>query len=71
MSTKSTKDELLEEAAEILEQEGWLVGRHAHELSGSSARWNAFSKRYSSWQEKVNQARKQGLDMWPEPPDNS
>lgn len=63
-----SKDELLAEAAFILEQEGWLIGRAAHEIG--SRRLAAFEKRYQEWREKVKEFRKLNPD-WKEPPDNS
>jgi hypothetical protein len=67
------KDELLAEAALILEQEGWLLERMYRETS--SARIRSFNDRYKAWQRKVVEARLQGpleaTGMWPEPPDNS
>ncbi len=65
-----SKDELLAEAALILEQEGWLVVRQAHETG--SHRLKKFAARYEVWRAKVAEARR--LDpkvMWPEAPDNS
>lgn len=70
MSKESIKDELLLEAATILEQEGWLVCRQANDVS--SHRWSNFAERYTEWQQKVRQAREADPDaMWQEPPDNS
>jgi hypothetical protein len=64
-----TKEELLADAAFILEQEGWLVKRHAHE--NPHTRMARFSERYAAWQEEVNAFRKEHPGEWPEPPDNS
>ncbi len=69
MKTASTKDELLLEAAIILEQEGWLVVRQANDTG--SRRLRNFAERYSEWQKKVKAARERDQTMWPEPPDNS
>lgn len=63
------KDDLLAEAALILEQEGWLTTFYAHETN--STRLRDFSDRYKEWQEKVDSARNQDPTMWPQPPDNS
>jgi hypothetical protein len=62
-----TKEKLMEEAALILEQEGWLIERCAHETGGSRLR--RFSERYKDWQSKVKSFREQDLNVWPEPPD--
>jgi hypothetical protein len=61
--------ELRAEAALILEQEGWLIGRAAHETK--SARFSDFYDRYRSWREKVKAFRASNPNAWPEPPDNS
>jgi hypothetical protein len=65
------KQELLEMAALILEQEGWLAGRFAHEIN--NGRLRRFSDRYQAWQAKLNQFREQAPDNngWPVPEDNS
>jgi len=63
-----TKQELLEAAALILEQEGWVIERFAYE--NCSSRLNHLAKRYRDWQNQVNQARAEGQE-WPVPPDNS
>jgi hypothetical protein len=58
------------EAALILEQEGWIVERTAHETS--SRRMRAFGERYRAWQAKVDQFRAANPEpTWPKPPDNS
>jgi len=43
-----TKNELLEQAALILEQEGWLICRYARETG--SGRMRDFADRYKEWQ---------------------
>ena len=66
------KEELLAEAALILEQEGWLIRRFAHEIG--SSRLRMFAKRYENWQNQVNEFREQSpenLQNWPIPLDNS
>ncbi len=63
------KQPLLEEAALILEQEGWQLSRLARETS--SRRLSDFSKREQTWAEKVKQYRKDHPGEWEEPPDNS
>ncbi len=60
---------LLEEAALILEQEGWLLQRLAQETG--SGRLRRFFRRYEAWQTKVNAWRSKHPETWPEPPDNS
>ena len=65
-----TKEELVAEGVLILEQEGWIVERLAHE-AGSGRRVRAFAERYTEWQQKVNEFRRTGAVMWPAPPDNS
>jgi uncharacterized protein YodC (DUF2158 family) len=65
----SAKQSLLEEAAFILEQEGWLVGRAAHDTS--SGRLTRFATRYTAWQAKVKSYRESHPGEWQEPPDNS
>lgn len=62
---------LLEEAAFILEQEGWLLGRIQHDGGGTSRRVGQFADRYSEWSAKVKIWRAQHPGVWPEPPDNS
>jgi hypothetical protein len=64
-----TKEELLAEGALILEQEGWLIGRFAHETKSARLKW--FFERYQEWQKKVKQFREQFPGEWQEPPDNS
>jgi hypothetical protein len=64
-----TKEELLAEAALILEQEGWLVRRHAYE--NPLTRMGRFAERYRVWQEKVKAFRVENPEAWPEPTDNS
>jgi len=64
-----TKQELAEEAAFILEQEGWMLGRFARDTM--SSRLEHFSERYQAWQAKVKEYRAAHPDEWPEPPDNS
>jgi hypothetical protein len=61
--------ELRAEAAFILEQEGWLVGRYARDIH--SMRLTIFFERFSSWLEKVKAFRVANPNAWPEPPDNS
>jgi hypothetical protein len=64
------KEQLLAEAALILEQEGWLVTRIARESGGHRIR--AFSARYEAWQAKVAALRLCSPDdHWPAPCDNS
>lgn len=63
------RNELEAEAAYILEQEGWIIGRLAHETQNSRAR--DFYDRYKQWKQKVNQFRTSNPNDWPEPPDNS
>jgi hypothetical protein len=64
-----TKEELIMEAALILEQEGWLADRFAYELKNSRLR--RFAERYINWQKKVNDFRNNFPNEWPIPPDNS
>ena len=66
----TTRDELLAEAALILEQEGWLLARWLHENPHSS-RLKQFATRYKEWQDKVTEYRKEHPEDWTEPPDNS
>lgn len=61
---------LLEEAAFILEQEGWLLGRLKHE-GRSGSRVNQFADRQQAWLDRVRAYRAQNPGVWPEPPDNS
>ncbi len=61
---------LLEEAALVLEQEGWLLGRMQHEGRGGG-RINQFADRHKQWLEKIKAFRVQNPNTWPEPPDNS
>jgi len=60
----------LEEAALILEQEGWLVSRHSRE-EPRSRRWGDFATRYEAWKARVEMYRGAHPGKWPEPPDNS
>ena len=62
---------LLEEAALILEQEGWLVERAGYDTG--SSRMRRFGERYRAWQTKVDEFRKSTpqAEAWPKPPDNS
>lgn len=64
-----TKDELLAQAAQILEQEGWLVERMAREAV--SHRLDSFAERYRLWQQEVDAYRALNPDAWLAPPDNS
>jgi len=65
----ATKQELLDQAAFILEQEGWLVGRAARDTG--SSRLRQFHERYAEWQAKVKLFREQHPGEWAIPPDNS
>lgn len=65
----ATKQELVDEAAFILEQEGWMLSRFARDTM--SSRLSHFSDRYKAWQEKVKAYRAEHPNEWPEPPDNS
>lgn len=67
---EGTKERLLLEAATILEQEGWLLVRLIRDVY-VGRRLRRFTERYQEWQHRVNEARAQGKDMWPTPPDNS
>jgi hypothetical protein len=64
------RQSLLENAALILEQEGWLLGRMVY-VSGSSRRLQQFADRYQEWQDQVKAYRDANPGVWPEPPDNS
>jgi hypothetical protein len=61
--------ELKAEAALILEQEGWLIGRAARDMPSARLEW--FDERLRSWLEKVKAFRAANPNTWPEPPDNS
>ncbi len=64
-----TKEELLSQAALILEQEGWLIQRMARE--SASHRLDSFAERYRHWQQELDAFRALNPDAWLEPPDNS
>jgi hypothetical protein len=64
-----TKQELLEQAAYILEQEGWLIGRAARDTG--STRLKQFYERYAAWQAEVRALREAQPGEWAAPPDNS
>jgi hypothetical protein len=64
-----TREELFKEAVIILEQEGWLAGFYAYQTG--SRRLEEFAERYKDWQNKVDEARKQDLEIWDKPEDNS
>lgn len=64
-----TKQKLIEEAAFILEQEGWVAEMLAREIGNSRLR--RFGERYRQWQNKVKEFRKENPTEWEEPPDNS
>jgi hypothetical protein len=66
---RTCRRDLEAQAALILEQEGWLVGRQAHE-SGSS-RMTAFNDRIVAWRRELQEFRANHPSEWPEPPDNS
>lgn len=61
---------LLEQAALILEQEGWLLARMTHDGVGGR-RVAQFRDRFEEWRQKVKEFRNQNAEVWPEPPDNS
>lgn len=65
----ATKNEFLEEAAVILEQEGWLISRYARDTG--SNRLRRFAERVDKWQDAVDAFRLVQPDEWPRPPDNS
>ena len=65
----ATKQEILDEAAFILEQEGWMLSRYANDTH--SSRLGRFSERYKAWEAKVKAYRAEHPNEWPEPPDNS
>ena len=61
---------LLDEAALILEQEGWLLARMVHD-GNQSSRLRRLSERSRAWQNKVDAFRAKHPGVWREPPDNS
>jgi hypothetical protein len=64
------RNHLLEQAALILEQEGWLLARMTHDGVGGN-RVARFRDRFEAWQQKVREFRDHNAGVWPEPPDNS
>ncbi len=70
LDEKDPRQQLLETAALILEQEGWLLGRMVYE-GGVGRRILQFSERYREWQDQVQAYRTQHPGAWPEPLDNS
>jgi hypothetical protein len=65
----TTRQELEAEGAYILEQEGWVIQRVAHETR--TRRTTQFAERSADWQRRVNEFREQNPEAWPAPPDNS